>query len=85
MTEQEIGELKRLISRTDLSANQKVDWIANFIDDKEKLKEMYNPEFIKDMDEALRQVENGETIKVENIKGYLYTNSPVKVTISEER
>jgi len=36
MTEQEIEKLRQLISRTDISGNQKLDWLVNFICERER-------------------------------------------------
>ena len=36
MKETEIEKLRQLISRTDMSGNQKVDWLVNFISEREQ-------------------------------------------------
>jgi hypothetical protein len=36
MKEQEIEKLRQLVSRTDMSGNQKVDWLVNFINEREQ-------------------------------------------------
>jgi hypothetical protein len=36
MKEIEIEKLRQLVSRTDMTGNQKVDWLVNFIDKREQ-------------------------------------------------
>jgi len=36
MKETEIEKLRQLVSRTDMRGNQKVDWLVNFINEREQ-------------------------------------------------
>ena len=61
MTETEIEKLNQLVSRTDMSGNQKVEWLINFIEKREQ--ELIQHDVIKNevavcecKDEWLREI-----------------------------
>ena len=56
MKEIEIEKLRQLVSRTDMSGNQKVDWLVNFINEREQALRIH------DVSESVCELCNGTEI-----------------------
>jgi hypothetical protein len=68
MTETEIEKLNQLVSRTDMSGNQKVEWLVNFIEKREQALSQHGVE----RSEQLKALFDGFTEWHQNEYGSVY-------------
>jgi hypothetical protein len=75
----EIEKLKQLVSRTDMSGNQKVEWLVDFIN-KPKIYEITFDNHVK----ALIKINNNIPFIVASMNGYGNAISDDKITVYEQ-